>query len=455
MAVWAEITYSQALAERRLDSEYYKPVYLALDRLLERQKWQAWGRLGGQFIVGPFGSAFNVENFTQEGPYRYIRGKDVKPFFLQDDDNVYIPADHFLRLSQYALKPGDLLVSVVGTLGNVSIVSPEAVPAVFSCKSTVYRCSGIDPYYLCAYLNCRVGSQYLLRKQRGAVQTGLNLEDLKSIPVPRFSPDLEETIAQMVRDAHRKLGTSKALYTAAQRMLEEELELDKIDLSHHLGYETRLSKIFHARRWDAQHYRPKYDVLLDAIRKAPDHRLLRDIVTYNQRGLQPEYIPEGPVAVVNSQHLGPQHLVYEQFEKTSEDAFASAVRARIRKNDVLVYTTGAYVGRTNVFLEDIWALASNHVNIIRLRPEYDAAYVALVMNSPVGLLQTEKHATGSAQAELYPSAVAKFVIPLLQPRTVAAIGDKVRMSYRVLCEAKELLEQAKRRVEELIEQEVA
>jgi len=112
MAVWAEISYSQALAERRLDSEYYKPVYLALDRLLERQKWQAWGRLGGQFIVGPFGSAFNVENFTQEGPYRYIRGKDVKPFFLQDNDNVYIPADHFQRLSQYALKPGDLLVSV-------------------------------------------------------------------------------------------------------------------------------------------------------------------------------------------------------------------------------------------------------------------------------------------------------------------------------------------------------
>jgi hypothetical protein len=37
---------------------------------------------------------------------------------------------------------------------------------------------------------------------------------------------------------------------------------------------------------------------------------------------------------------------------------------------------------------------------------------------------------------------------------MTAIGDKVRASYVALCEARQLLEQAKRRVEELIEQKV-
>src|SRR5918994_6325490 len=145
MGVWADVLYSKTLTERRLDAEYYKPTYLALDKLIERQKWRTWGQLGGHFVVGPFGSAFNVENFVQESPYRYVRGKDIKPFFLQDNDNVYIASEHFDGLSQYHLQSGDLLISVVGTLGNVCIVPTEAIPAIFSCKSTAYRCSRINP----------------------------------------------------------------------------------------------------------------------------------------------------------------------------------------------------------------------------------------------------------------------------------------------------------------------
>lgn len=79
-------------------------------------------------------------------------------------------------------------------------------------------------------------------------------------------------------------------------------------------------------------------------------------------------------------------------------------------------------------------------------------YVGLVLNSPVGLLQTEKHVTGSTQVELYPSAIAKFLVPLLKPKTMTAIGDKARASHVGLCQARQLLEKAKRRVEELIEQ---
>ena len=175
------------------------------------------------------------------------------------------------------------------------------------------------------------------------------------------------------------------------------------------------------------------------------------MATFNFRGLQPQYVDDGTVAVVTSQHLGPHHLAYGHLERTSEEAYTTASRARVRRGDVLVYTTGAYVGRTNVFLSDIKALASNHVNIIRLKPEYDPAYVALFLNSFPGLLQTEKHAAGSAQAELYPSGLAKFIIPLLQTETMQQIGDRVRKSYQIMTEAKGLLENARRTVEELVE----
>ena len=42
--------------------------------------------------------------------------------------------EDFNRLSKYSLKADDILVSVVGTLGNACIVSEKDLPAVFSCK---------------------------------------------------------------------------------------------------------------------------------------------------------------------------------------------------------------------------------------------------------------------------------------------------------------------------------
>ncbi|HPY90854.1 MAG TPA: DNA methylase, partial [Lentisphaeria bacterium] len=170
---------------------------------------------------------------------------------------------------------------------------------------------------------------------------------------------------------------------------------------------------------------------------------------------QPVYVDDGPISVVNSQHIGPQHIDYDGLQETSEKAFAASPEGHIKPNDLLIYTTGAYIGRTNVYLSDQPALASNHVNILRLNSGIDAAYMALVFQAVIGQFQTQKHLRGSAQAELYPNDIDKFVVPLLAPRKQAAIGDSVRSSLEKQQESKRLLEQAKARVEQLIEEAAA
>ena len=110
--------------------------------------------------------------------------------------------------------------------------------------------------------------------------------------------------------------------------------------------------------------------------------------------MQPIYISAGPISVVNSQHLGPKHISYGSLERTSETLYAASPVAHVLVNDLLIYATGAYIGRTNVYLDSARALASNHVNILRLQPKIDAAYMALVMQSVIGQLQTQKHARG-------------------------------------------------------------
>ena len=196
----------------RLDSEYYRPKWLAYESLL-RQRTNKPLSSFGSFLIGPFGSAFTVENYTEEKSFRYIRGKDVKSMQLMDDDNVYMPKVDFERLSKYALRKNDLLISVVGTIGNTAIVEEENLPSIFSCKSTVVRTYEINPYYLLVYLNSKFGQSFLRRKERGAIQQGLNLDDLKTLDVYEASKAFQETIVEVYKATISISKASKSTYT--------------------------------------------------------------------------------------------------------------------------------------------------------------------------------------------------------------------------------------------------
>jgi restriction endonuclease S subunit len=96
------------------------------------------------------------------------------------------------------------------------------------------------------------------------------------------------------------------------------------------------------------------------------------------------------------------------------------------------------------------ALASNHVHILRPREE-SPIYVGVVLNSIIGRLQTRRLVTGSAQVELYPGDIDKFIIPFVDIRKQEQISNLIEESYRARREAKTLLEEAKKKVEEIIE----
>jgi restriction endonuclease S subunit len=80
--------------------------------------------------------------------------------------------------------------------------------------------------------------------------------------------------------------------------------------------------------------------------------------------------------------------------------------------------------------------------------------MAMVFQSIVGQYQTQKHARGSAQAELYPTDIDKFVVPILSTEKQLEIGNLVRESLTRQRQSAQLLDQAKSCVEQLIEKAV-
>ena len=88
---------------------------------------------------------------------------------------------------------------------------------------------------------------------------------------------------------------------------------------------------------------------------------------------------------------------------------------------------------------------------MRLREAIETEYLALCVNSMIGQMQIERDAGGSVIVHWKPEQIKKLWVPILPKSTQREIADLVHQSRQAHKKAKELLEKAKREVEEFIE----
>lgn len=447
MAVWSVTNVKEITKNHRIDSEYFQPFYLEAEEKVLAVENRRLGQIG-QFLIGPFGSAFHVSNYDPTSPYRYIRGKDVKPFTLLDEDSVFMPEKDFKRLEKYAVIPEDLLISVVGTLGNVAIV-PSGVKGIFSCKSTVFRNSKVDPCYLLAYFNSTYGRHCLLRRQRGAIQAGLNKDDLKTIPIPIFEDEI--VIGKLVRESLSKRDKSKQLYAQAQQLLEEELGLKNLVLEKSKSYESSFSEIVSGSRVDAEYYNPQANEIYqtDCFNNSIPLKTMFSIL----RGQTPtQYFKEGtPV-------LKTKNIRIPIIDETKVEDFSnlSGNYTTIKNGDLILAAMGVgSLGRISyVFDDSSKAIIDGTLRILRSKEGFNNQSIPalLFLTSEYGQILIYKGIIGSTGIISLPDSHLKNIkIPIINSEAAEKITEMVLSSYNARKESEQLLEQAKRRVEELIE----
>ena len=315
--------------------------------------------------------------------------------------------------------------------------------------------SEFTPGFLSVFLNCKYGRFQSVRLCAGNAQPVLAIENIESLIIPKLNNKLQTDVDFIYQAAYKKRLEAKESYSIAREILYCSLGLSDFNHSTQNTSVKNFSEVTESERLDAEYYHPKYDELMERIHaNAEKIVLVKDIGIENHRGVQPDYIESGEIAVVNSKNILEDGLDYEGFSATSRASWELTPKAHIEKDDILIYTTGANIGRAAIYRGNKPALASNHVNILRVnykRPQY----VAFVIHSMIGRLQTERLSTGSAQQELYPSDIDEFVIPLVSEDLQAEIESLLDKSFALREQSKALLKAATRAVEIAIEQDEA
>lgn len=456
MAVWSEVPFSRLSTGLRFEAEYFQPKYLELEDRLSQLQCLTLGEATLSIRSGPFGSNLLKATYVDHGVI-VLRPFNIKDAATENDNLVHITEQdcEASNLTQYRAgdvafaRVGDIRCGVVADYGRPVTISPNIIIARV-------RESILDPYFLAIYMNTPIGSMQMERAVKIVAQPTITVDTIKSVLIPIIPLGEQREIGDLLRQSLSIRHEALKFYAEAETLLLRELGLDRLDLSHQITYEAYSSEAMAAGRLDAEYFQPKYVRLIEHIERTGQAIKLGDWVrTPIRRGVLPNYDNTGEVIVINSQHVGKTHIELEDNRFTTREFTAQNRRAVVQHYDVLLNSTGYItIGRCQTMLDDVEAIVDGHVSIIRPKEGLDPVYLGLFLNSSPGQLQTEQSWTGSSgQIELRTDSIADYVVWMPPVEIQLRIREMIEESHTARKEAARLLEEAKQRVEKLIEGE--
>lgn len=128
---------------------------------------------------------------TKANSHPYIRVRDMGERYIPRVGLEFVPDEVFPKISRYIVNKDDLIISIVGTIGLVSIIDE-----FFDGASQTENCAkltgldNLDVSFLYYYLKSEKGKQEILEGTVGAVQAKLPLYNIEKIEV--YWPDRKE-----------------------------------------------------------------------------------------------------------------------------------------------------------------------------------------------------------------------------------------------------------------------
>ncbi len=319
--------------------------------------------------------------------------------------------------------------------------------------------ASVDPFYLVTYLNTRIGKLQMLRWFQGQVQPHLSLPGAKRVLVPLPSNDFQSQVAVSVRQSNDLVKQSKVLYTEAESLLLAELGLDALDLSHQTTYTQRAGQVWAAGRLDAEHFQPKYQRVLDALQTLNPQQMLplNDMLAMITNGQTPlrHNLSIGEIPFITAEFVSDFRIDYGSNKRILRKHHEGKLqRTALREGDVLVTIKGRIGNAAVVTNLPCDVNINQDVALLRLKEGYHPYYVAAFINSQAGKALTKQICTGQINPFLGLGNLNKVLVPIFETERMNQLGDRVRecveSAYHAEQEAKRLLEQAKRRVEEMV-----
>lgn len=286
----------------------------------------------------------------------------------------------------------------------------------------------------------------------------LPVNKLGNLLIPEIDIEDQRNIDELIKERFKCLADAEKAYSQAQHLLESELGLDKLKFKKPVGYTARFSELEQSRRADAEFFQPKYQSIIELICERPNAKL--GSLFHISRGIclnpssynETEGIPYIRIKELSlSQPLDPINSVKIPTQ------FVSGKFLTATNGDYVLAVIGATIGKINLIDELMQgSLFSN--NTACLSPKLPLHYpnaMELILRSLIVQHQVQQRMAKTAQEKITDPESKRILIPCLDSALMSDLEKLCLDSKNNYFASKKLLEQAKSRVEQLIEEAAA
>lgn len=461
---------------KRIDSEYFKKEYLENEERLLNLNSVKLGKICSFICNGD-----DCRDYKENG-LKYIRTGDIKEYGL-DLCNCATIRDDFI--SNIKLEIGDLLVTRKGNYGKSQVVNNiEILKSIVSSEIFQIKLKDINPYFVDVFLKTKFGQMQFEKNIHGVSNFSVTQESLLNFLIPLFPKPFQLEIEKLVKQSHEALEDSKRLYKETQELLYKELELDfknplksllKSSLQAkkanelaiingiskkypHLNISVRpLSKSLHkSGRLDSEYYQSKYDLMETKIKDYKGgYCKLQDIGFFTNGSFIPEnlYTQHAKRAYIRIKELSFNAPIRIQECIYIDDNFEATNETMVKQNDFVIATIGNTIGKINLIPKELnGSFISNNTSRFRLTdtsiiPEF----LELLLRNFVVQEQIQREFTQTAQPKISNTSLENILIPKINPATQEQIALKIQKSFTLRAKSKDLLQNAKIKLENAIE----
>lgn len=152
--------------------------------------------------IGPFGSALHKNEISEDGEVFVLGTDNAVDNEFKIYGKRYITNEKYQELIKYTVHPGDIIISMMGTVGRTSIIPNNFKKAIISshlCYLTPNNkfISSEFLYYTLKY-NDTISNQ-INRQKKGAIMNGLNLKIIKLLEFDLPPIDLQNQFTEFVK----------------------------------------------------------------------------------------------------------------------------------------------------------------------------------------------------------------------------------------------------------------
>ncbi|MFQ9952570.1 MAG: restriction endonuclease subunit S, partial [Clostridium sp.] len=155
-------------------------------------------------------------------PYIRVRDLSNKRTLELNSDYQFVDNETQKQIARYIVQPGNIILSIVGTIGLVAIVgeSLENANLTENCVKIVAT-DAVDSKFLYYYLISPIGQAEIAKRTVGAVQAKLPIKNIQDIDVWIPQKDIQIKIATMLSCIDDKIELNNKINENLERQAQE------------------------------------------------------------------------------------------------------------------------------------------------------------------------------------------------------------------------------------------